>query len=159
MKFLLSLTIALLSAKPAPHCEVYATVAASDAWMSHVKQLSQLQQLVALRQRLACDAQVRGRIAAAAVCVSCLTAEGRRAYQEAQQKRHLAEAADARPPGITLFYLIDGRPVDPADKAQWQPLVTRKLVQTITFIESEEAIVLGGPRAQDGMVAIATKKQ
>jgi hypothetical protein len=158
MKFLISLSIALLSVKPAPRCAVYATVAASDAWMSRVKQLSQRQQLVALRQRLACDAQVRGRAVAATVCVSCLTAEGRRAYQEAQQKRRLAEATDTRPAGVALFYLIDGRPVNPSDTAQWQPFVTQKLVRTITFLASAEAVVLGGPRAQDGMVAIATKK-
>ena len=158
MRLAIILAIALLSAKLVPHCEVYTTVAASDAWLSRVKQLPLKQQVAAVRQRLACDARVRGRPLAGSVCVSCLTAEGRRAYQEAQEKRRLAEAADPRPPGVVLFYLIDGRLIAPVDTAQWQPLVTRHLVREITFLESEKAVVLGGSQAQDGMVSITTNK-
>lgn len=158
MRSIISLTIALLSVKPVPRCEVYTTVAASDAWISRMKQLPQRKQLTALRQRLACDARVRGRPLFTSVCVSCLTAEGRRAYQEAQEKRHLAEAADPRLPGIVLFYLIDGRPVAPTDTVQWQPLITRQRVQEIAFLASRQAEVIGGTRAQDGMVIITTKK-
>jgi len=158
MRLIISLAIALLSATPAPQCEVYTTIAASDAWVSRTKQLPLKQQVGALRQRLACDARVRGRPLAGSICVSCLTAEGRRAYQAAQERSRLAEAADPRPPGIVLFYLIDGQPVAPADTAQWQPLVTRQLVREITFLESDKAVVLGGSRAQDGMVVISTKK-
>ncbi len=159
MRLAISLAIVLLSAKPAPRCEVYTTVAASDAWISRTKQLPLKQQVATLRQRLACDARVRGRSLAASVCVSCLTAEGRRAYQAAQEKRRLAEEADPRPPGIVLFYLIDGRPVAPADTAQWQPLITRQQVREIILLESEKAVIIGGTRAQDGMVSITTKKQ
>ena len=159
MRLVISLAIVLLSTKPIPHCEVYTTVAASDAWISRVKQLPLKQQVAALRQRLACDARVRGRPLPSYICVSCLTAEGRRAYQEAQGKRRLAEVVDPRPPGVVLFYLIDGRPVAPADMAQWQPFVTRQLVREITFLESDKAVIIGGTRAQDGMVSITTKKQ
>ncbi len=159
MRLAISLTIALLSIKPAPHCEVYPTVAASDAWLTRVKQLPLRQQVAALRQRLACDAQVRAHPLAAAICVSCLTAEGRRAYQEAQEKRQLAEAADPRPAGVVLFYLLDGHPVAPEATEQWQPLVTRQLVREISFLESANAVTIGGSRAQDGMVVITTKKQ
>ena len=157
MRLAIILTIALLTAKPAPRCGVYTTVAASDAWISRTKQLPLKQQVTALRQRLACDTRVRGRPLASAVCVSCLTAEGRRAYQERQEKRRLAEAADPRPPGVVLFYLLDGRPVALADTMQWQPFVTRQLVREITFLESDKAVVIGGTRAQDGMVSITTK--
>ncbi|RZK13604.1 MAG: hypothetical protein EOO56_26730 [Hymenobacter sp.] len=158
MKIFTSLAIALLSAKPVPRCEVYPTVAASDAWISRVKQLPQRKQLAALHQRLACDAHVRGRTYTIPVCVSCLTAEGRRAHQAAQEKQRLAEAADPRPPGIILFYLIDGRIVAPADTAQWQPLMSWQRVREIAFLESRQAEIIGGTRAQDGMVIITTKK-
>ncbi|HET9503522.1 MAG TPA: hypothetical protein VFO93_08270 [Hymenobacter sp.] len=115
-------------------------------------------QVAALRQRLACDARVRGRAFSSSVCASCLTAEGRRVYQAAQEKQRQAEAADPRPLGVVLYYLIDGRIVAPADTAQWQPFVTRQRVQEISFLESNKAAVIGGTRAQDGMVIITTKK-
>lgn len=153
MKALLLLSILL-----APPCQVYPTVAASDAWLTATRQLPLKQQVAAVRQRLACDARVRGRVYAAPVCVSCLTAEGRRAHQAAQEKQRQAEAADPRPLGIVLFYLIDGRIVAPTDTAQWQPLVTQRRVREITFWESDKAAAVGGTRAQDGMVVITTKK-
>jgi hypothetical protein len=92
------------------------------------------------------------------VCTSCLTAEGRRAYQTAQEKQRQIDAADPRPLGIVLYYLIDGKVVAPADTAQWQPVITRQRVREIAFLESEKAIVIGGTRAQDGMVIVTTKK-
>ncbi len=122
------------------------------------RQLPLKKQVAALRQRLACDARVRGRAFSSSVCASCLTAEGRRAYQAAQEKQRQAEAADPRPLGVVLYYLIDGRIVAPADTAQWQPFVTRQRVQEISFLESNKAAVIGGTRAQDGMVIITTKK-
>lgn len=143
---------------PRPPCPAYPTVAASDAWLAATRQLPLKRQVAAVRQRLACDARVRGRGYAAAVCVSCLTAEGRRAYQAAQEKQRQAEAADSRPPGVVLFYLIDGRIVMPTDTALWQPVVTWQRVREITFWESDKAVDIGGTRAQDGMVIITTKK-
>jgi hypothetical protein len=142
----------------APPCQVYSTVAASDAWLTATRQLPLKKQVAALRQRLACDARVRGRVFSSYVCASCLTAEGRRAHQATQEKQRQAEAADPRPPGVVLYYLIDGRIVAPADTAQWQPFVTRQRVQEISFLESTKAAVIGGTRAQDGMVIITTKK-
>jgi hypothetical protein len=141
-----------------PPCQVYATVEASDAWLVATRQLSLKRQVAAVRQRLACDARVRGRGYTSSVCTSCLTAEGRRAYQAAQEKQRQAEAADPRPLGIVLYYLIDGRIVAPTDTAQWQPAVTRQRVREISFLESSKAIVIGGTRAQDGMVVITTKQ-
>lgn len=158
MKLIITLTIAILSTRPAPRCEVYPTVAASDAWLTATRQLPLKRQVAALRQRLACDARVRGRAFSSYVCTSCLTAEGRRAYQAAQEKQRQAEAADPRPPGIVLFYLFDGKIVAPTDTAQWQPFVTRQRVQEISFLESSKATAIGGTRAQDGMVIITTKK-
>jgi hypothetical protein len=143
----------------APPCQVYSTVAASDAWLTAAQQLPLKRQVAAVRQRLACDARVRGRVFTTAICASCLTAEGRRAHQAAQEKQRQAEAADPRPAGVTLFYLIDGRVVAPTDTAQWQPVVTRQRVRKISFLESDKAMAIGGTRAQDGMVIIDTNKQ
>jgi hypothetical protein len=137
---------------------VYSTVAASDDWSTATRQLPLKKQVAALRQRLACDARVRGRAFSSYVCTSCLTAEGRRAYQAAQEKQRQIDAADPRPLGIVLYYLIDGKVVAPADTAQWQPVITRQRVREIAFLESEKAIVIGGTRAQDGMVIVTTKK-
>jgi hypothetical protein len=153
MHLLLSLIILL-----APPCHVYPTLAASDEWLTATRQLPLKRQVAAVRQRLACDARVRSRAYTSYVCTSCLTAEGRRAYQAAQEKQRQAEAADPRPLGVVLFYLIDGRVVAPADTAQWQPAVTRQRVQEISFLESNKATAIGGTRAQDGMVIITTKK-
>lgn len=159
MKLLISLAIALAGTAKPPRCEIYPTVAASDAWIARVQPLPPRQQLTALRQRLTCDARVRGPQPAAAICVSCLTAEGQRAYREAQEKRRLAEAADTRPVGITLFYLLDGQPIAANDTAQWQPRITRQFVRNISFVASKQAEIMGGSRAQNGMVFITTKKQ
>ena len=126
--------------------------------MVATQQLPLKKQVAAVRQRLACDARVRGRVPAAAVCVSCLTAEGQRAFRAALEKQRQAEAADPRPLGIVLFYLIDGKVVAPADTAQWRPLVTRQQVQKIAWLTSEKAAGIGGARAQDGMVIITTKQ-
>jgi len=142
-----------------PPCHVYTTVAASDAWIVATQQLPLKQQVAAVRQRLTCDARVRGPVPAVAVCVSCLTAEGQRAFRAAQEKQRQAEAADPRPQGIVLFYLIDGRVVGPTDTAQWRPLVTRQQVQKIDWLTSEKAISSAGARAQGGMVSITTKQQ
>ena len=152
---LLFLCYALLG----PPCKVYLTLAASDAWITATQQLPLKKQVAAVRQRLACDAQVRGRVPAAAVCVSCLTAEGQRAFRAAQEKQRQAEAADPRPVGVVLFYWIDGQLANPADAARWQPLLTPRRVQRIALLESEKAVAIGGSRAQDGMVVITTKKQ
>ncbi|RZK28825.1 MAG: hypothetical protein EOO63_10390, partial [Hymenobacter sp.] len=76
-----------------PPCKVYTTAAASDAWVTATQQLPLKKQVAAVRQRLACDARVRGRGYTSSVCTSCLTAEGRRAYQAAQEKQRQAEAA------------------------------------------------------------------
>ncbi|RZK19406.1 MAG: hypothetical protein EOO56_14200 [Hymenobacter sp.] len=141
-----------------PPCSGYPTVADSDAWLTATRQLPLRQQLAAVRQRLACDARVRSHSPAAAICVSCLTAEGRRAHEAAQEKQRQAEAADPRPLGVVLFYIIDGQIVAPADTAHWQPLLTRQRVREITFWESQKALVMGGTRAQAGMVVISTKK-
>jgi hypothetical protein len=137
---------------------VYSTVAASDAWSTATRQLPLKKQVAALRQRLACDARVRGRAFSSYVCTSCLTGEGRRAYQAAQEKQRQIDAADPRPLGVVLYYLIDGKVIAPADTAQWQPVITRQRVREIAFLESEKAVVIGGTRAQDGMVIVTTKK-
>jgi hypothetical protein len=142
-----------------PPCQVYPTVAASDAWMAATQQLPLKKQVAAVRQRLACDARVRGRVPAAAICVSCLTAEGQLAFRAAQEKLRQREAADPRPVGIVLFYLIDGRVVAPANAAQWLPLITRQQVQKIDWLPSEKAVSISGARAQDGLVIITTKQQ
>lgn len=142
-----------------PPCKVYPTVAASDAWVLATQQLPLKQQVAAVRQRLACDARTRGPVQAAALCVSCLTAEGQRAFRAAQEKQRQAEANDPRPLGIVLLYLIDGQVVAPADTAQWQPLVTRRQVQKIDLLVSKNATVMGGSRAQNGMVYITTQRR
>nr|GFC87102.1 hypothetical protein [Tanacetum cinerariifolium] len=131
-----------------PPCQVYTSVAASDAWMVATQQLPLKQQVAAVHQRLTCDARVRGPVPAAAVCVSCLTAEGQRAYRAAQEKQRQAETADPRPQGFVLFYLINGRVVVPTDTAQWRPLVTRQQVQKIDWLTSEKAVSVAGARAQ-----------
>ena len=102
--------------------------------------------------------RVRGRVPAANVCVSCLTAEGQRAHQAAQEKQRQAEAADPRPLGVVLFYMIDGRIVAPGNAAQWQPLVTWQRVREIKFWASDSAAAIGGTRAQDGLVVITSKQ-
>jgi hypothetical protein len=148
----------LICALLSPPCQVYPTVATSDAWLVATRQLSLKRQVAAVRQRLACDARVRGRVYTSYVCTSCLTAEGRRAHEAAQEKQRQAEAADPRPTGVVLFYLIDGRVVAATDTAQWQHMVTRQRVRKISFLESAKAAAIGGTRAQDGMVIINTKK-
>ena len=141
-----------------PPCQIYPTAAASDAWLVATQQLPFKKQVAAVRQRLACDAQVRSQVPAAALCVSCLTAEGQRAFRAALEKQRQAEATDPRPLGVVLFYIIDGRVIAPIDTAQWRPLVTRQRVRTIEMLVSEKARVIGGSRAQGGMVVITTKK-
>jgi hypothetical protein len=142
-----------------PPCKVYSTVAASDAWVAATQQLSLKKQVMAVRQRLACDARVRGPVQAAALCITCLTAEGQRAFRAAQEKQRQTEAVDPRPLGIVLFYVIDGQVVAPTDTAQWQPLVTRQQVQKIDLLVSKNAAVIGGARAQNGMVFITTRRR
>jgi hypothetical protein len=142
-----------------PPCKVYSTVATSDAWVVATQQLPLKKQVVAVRQRLACDARVRGPVRAAAVCVSCLTAEGQRAFRAAQEKQRQAEAADPRPLGVVLFYMIDGQVIAAADTAYWQLLVTQQRVQQLSLLASDKAVALGGERAQNGMVVITTKRR
>jgi len=112
-----------------------------------------------VRQRLACDARVRGPVQAAALCVSCLTAEGQRAFRAAQEKQRQAEATDPRPLGVVLFYLIDGQVIAPSDTAQWQPLVAKRRVKEVALLASENAVATGGARAQNGMVIITTQRR
>ena len=140
-----------------PPCQVYATVAASDAWVASVRQLPLKQQLAAVRRRLACDAGVRGPAPESAVCVSCLTAEGQRAYQVAESQRKMAEAADTRPRGVVLFYLVDGRPLDPSTTADWPKRLTKRNVRQINLLESQPAAALAGRRARYGLVQITTQ--
>jgi hypothetical protein len=141
-----------------PPCKVYTTVAASDAWMVATQQLPLKKQAVALRQRLACDARVRGPVPATALCVACLTAEGQRAFRAAQEKQRQAEAADPRPVGVVLLYMIDGQIIVPTDTARWQPLVARRQIKEISWLVSENAVAIGGARAQNGMVFITTRQ-
>ncbi len=142
-----------------PPCKVYSTVAASDAWIAATQRLPQRKQVAAVRQRLACDARVRGPVQAAALCVSCLTAEGQRAFRAAQEKQRQAEATDPRPLGVVLFYLIDGQVIAPSDTAQWQPLVAKRRVKEVALLASENAVATGGARAQNGMVIITTQRR
>ena len=151
-------TLLLLYTLLSPPCQPYPTVAASDAWLTATRQLSLKRQVAALRQRLACDALVRGRTYATSVCVSCLTAEGQRAHQATLEKQRQAEAADSRPPGIVLFYLIDGKIVAPTDTAQWQPLLAQRQIKEVSLLVSEKAVAVGGARAQNGMVFITTRQ-
>ncbi|MBJ6141884.1 hypothetical protein [Hymenobacter sp. BT559] len=141
-----------------PPCKVYTTVAVSDAWIVATQQLPLKKRAVAVRQRLACDARVRGPVPAAALCVSCLTAEGQRAFRAAQEKQRQAEANDPRPSGVVLLYMIDGQVVMPADTARWQPLVARRQLKEISLLVSEKAVATGGARAQNGMVFITTQQ-
>ena len=141
-----------------PPCKVYTTVAASDAWMVATQQLSLKKQAAAVRQRLACDARVRGPVPATALCVACLTAEGQRAFRAAQEKQRQAEAADPRPVGVVLLYMIDGQIIVPTDTARWQPLVARRQIKEISWLVSEKAVAIGGARAQNGMVFITTRQ-
>jgi hypothetical protein len=142
-----------------PPCKVYTTVAASDAWIAATQQLSLKKQVAAVRQRLTCDAYVRSPRQAVALCVSCLTAEGQRAFRAAQEKQRQADATDPRPLGVVLSYIIDGQVVMPADTTQWQPLLTRRQVQKIELVVSKNAAVIGGDRAQNGMVFITTRRR
>ena len=142
-----------------PPCKVYSTVAASDAWIAATQRLPQRKQVAAVCQRLVCDARVRGPVQAAALCVSCLTAEGQRAFRAAQEKQRQAEATDPRPLGVVLFYLIDEQVVAPSDTAQWQPLVAKRLVKEVALLTSKDAVATGGARAQNGMVIITTQRR
>ena len=141
-----------------PPCQVYTTVAASDAWIVATQQLPRKKQLAAVRQRLACDARVRGPVPAAALCVACLTAEGQRAFRAAQEKQRQADAADPRPLGIVLHYTIDGQVIAPADTARWQPLLTHRRVKEVSLMVSKDAVVISGEWAQNGMVFITTQR-
>ncbi|RZK19287.1 MAG: hypothetical protein EOO56_14460 [Hymenobacter sp.] len=147
----------LLISLLAPPCQVYSTVAASDAWVASVRQMPLEQQLAAVRQRLACDAGVRGPAPESAVCVSCLTAEGQRAHQIAENQRKIAEIADTRPRGVVLFYLVDGRPLDPSANADWPKQLAKRNVRQISLLESQPAAALAGRRARYGLVQIITQ--
>ena len=139
-------------------CQVYTTTEASDTWMATTRRLPLGQQLAAVRQRLACDAGVRGHTFETSVCLSCVSAEGRRAYQATQEKQRLAEAADTRPRGITLYYVLDGRPLAAAELANLQQVLSKKVVKELTLLDASSAAAIGGTRAADGMVVITTKK-
>jgi hypothetical protein len=126
--------------------------------MVATQQLSLKKQAAAVRQRLACDARVRGPVPATALCVACLTAEGQRAFRAAQEKQRQAEAADPRPVGVVLLYMIDGQIIVPTDTARWQPLVARRQIKEISWLVSEKAVAISGARAQNGMVFITTRQ-
>ena len=137
-------------------CTVYSTVAASDAWLAKVSQLPLRQQVAALRRRIGCDVGVHGQVFEAGVCVSCLSTEGKQAYQAAQEKRRLAAAADARPRGITLAYIVDGQWLTTEGIAAIQQAITNKNIKQLSFIESGAAVAIGGTRAQNGLVVLTT---
>jgi hypothetical protein len=148
----------LASAQASPACEVFTSVANSDAWLANVRSLPLKQQIAALRQRMACDTKVRGYVFTPSVCLTCLSAEGKRAYQAQQEQRQQAEAADPRPRGVVLYGMVDDQVFRTGSATDFQRLVTHKSVKQITLLESAAAVAICGTQASEGAVLITTKK-
>jgi hypothetical protein len=155
---LLLFTTYLASAQASPACETFTSVASSDAWLAKVRSLPIKQQVTALRQRMACDTQVRGYVFTPSVCITCLSAEGKRAYLAQQQQRRQAEASDSRPRGVVLFCMVDDQVFRTGSATDFQRLVTNKTVKQITLLESAAAVAICGTQASEGAVLITTKK-
>jgi hypothetical protein len=155
---LLLFTPYLASAQGDAACEVFTSVANSDAWLAKVKGMPLPQQVVALRQRMACDTKVRGYVLPPSVCVTCLSAEGKQAYLAQQQQRQQAEVADPRPRGVVLFCMVDDQVFRTGSVTDFRRLVTKKSVKQITLLESNAAVAICGTQASEGAVLITTKK-
>ncbi len=162
MKLLASIfllfTSYLASAQASPACEVFTSVASSDAWLAKVRGLPLKQQVAALRQRMACDTNVRGYVLATSVCYTCLSADGQRAYSAQQAQRRQAEAADPRPRGVVLFCMVDDQVFRAGSTVDFQRLVTKSSVKQISLLESAAAVAICGSQASEGAVLITTKK-
>jgi hypothetical protein len=148
----------LASAQSHPPCDVFTSVASSDAWVAKVRSLPLKQQVTALRQRMACDTQVRGYVFTPSVCITCLSAEGKRAYLAHQEQRQQAELADPRPRGVVLFCMVDDQVFRAGSATDFQRLVTKSSVKQMTLLESTAAVAICGTQASEGAVLITTKK-
>jgi hypothetical protein len=162
MKFLAGIFLILASyrasAQASSGCEVFTSVASSDAWVAKVRSLPLKQQVVALRQRMACDTKVRGYVFSPSVCLTCVSAEGQRAYRAQQEQRRLAEAADPRPRGVVLYCMVDDQVFRAGSTTDFQRLVTKNSVKQISLLESVAAVAICGSQASEGAVLITTKK-
>jgi hypothetical protein len=148
----------LASAQSSPACEVFTSVANSNAWVAKVRGLPLKQQVAALCQRMACDAKVRGYVLTPSVCITCLSAEGKQAYLAQQEQRRQAEVADPRPRGVVLFCMVDDHVFRAGSTTDFQRLVTKSSVKQITLLESTAAVAMCGTQASEGAVLITTKK-
>ena len=164
MKLLVIVSVFLLftsylaSAQVSSACEVFTSVANSDAWLAKVRSLPLKQQVAALHQRMACDTQVRGYVPATSVCHTCLSADGQRAYSAQQEQRRQAEAIDPRPRGVVLFCMVDDQVFWAGSAADFQRLVTKSSVKQISLLESAAAVAICGTQASEGAVLITTRK-
>ena len=157
LSLLFLLASSSVAAQTSPVCEVYPTVASSDAWQATVSHLPLKQQVAAVRQRVSCNPQVRGQKHETGVCFMGVSEAGRRAYEANQEKRRLAEAADPRPHSIVLFCTVDGQYIPADSVAQFERLATQKLVKkTVFYPSTETAIGIYGAQALEGMLVITT---
>ena len=102
-----------------------------------------------------CDAKVRDESKEFKACLTGVSAEGRRKFEE---QRHLEQEQDKRPHGYTLLYVINGQFADAKDPILQERLQTVKTVKKVTFFSGPAASALYGARGYSGVVAVSTKK-
>ncbi|TVT38303.1 hypothetical protein FNT36_19070 [Hymenobacter setariae] len=138
-------------------CQIFTDAAASEAWITKTQQLPLRQQVLALRQRVACDTAIRDISFEPQVCLMGVSPAGRRAYAAAQHKR---DSADTRAKGFSLLYIVNGQffTKDLAGVTAFQKLVTIQAVRKIEFLQGVGAAVIYGSRGASGVVVITTKQ-
>ena len=134
-------------AQTTPTCQPLPTVASSNAWLAETSRQPLAQQVAAVRQRATYDANVHDPSRDPKLCLVSVSEEVRR-------------QADTRPVGVTLLYIVDGRPLQTDSVARTvRQLVTVSLVKTIQFLSGTSATAIYGTRGTNGTVFITTKQR
>ena len=136
-------------------CQPFTTLDSSTAWLTQISRQPLPQQVAAVRERAACDANVYDSSRDLKICFMGISQEGRHNYEryKAEHRR-----ADTRPNGITLLYMIDGCPLETDSVAcSVQRLVVVSSVKTIKFLSGISETCIYGTSGASGVVVITTK--
>ncbi|RZK28824.1 MAG: hypothetical protein EOO63_10385 [Hymenobacter sp.] len=147
----------LVIGQTVPSCQIFTNATASETWITKTQQLPLRQQVLALRQRVACDTAIRDISFEPQVCLMGVSSADRRAYAAAQRKR---DSVDTRAKGFSLLYVVDGRifTKDLAGITAFQKLVTTQAVRSIEFLQGIRAAAIYGSRGAGGVVVVTTKQ-
>jgi TonB-dependent SusC/RagA subfamily outer membrane receptor len=132
----------------------YLSTARSDAWIDSVRRLPLPQQLAAVHQRMLGDTVYRG-FQPAGCRVLIGTASGRPA-PAAVRLTNLA--ADTRPIGVTLLYIVDDYPSaanTTAGVAEFWRRVAARSIRQVTLLQGAAAAAIYGSRGANGVVFLS----